>query len=161
MRSPADVLQVTSDVFTALLRARPGFDLPKRKVILAGDFPYDTEEFAVWTGIGMYPGFPGQPVTPYQSATGGFVPLSMMVNVSILRNVPLVDNTGRLPSGDVLNKSSLVIVEDGRALGECFYEAYNANTLAPYQDNLALTGVSFFGPQGGLGETRLTFTIQL
>jgi len=161
VRSPADVLQTTSDVFIALLRARPGFELPKRKVILTGDFPYDTEEFAVWTGIGMYPGFPGQPITPYQSVTGGFVALSMAVNVSLLRNVPLVDNTGRLPSGDVLNKSSLAIAEDGRALGESFYEAYNANTIAPFQDNLALSGVSFFGPQGGIVETRLTFSIQL
>lgn len=160
MRAPGDVLQTTFDVFKALLLARPGFVMPKRQVILAGDFPYDSEEFAVWTGIGMYPGFPGAPTPAYQSATGGYVPLSMAANVSILRKVPLVDNAGRLPEG-ALTKSSLEIATDGQALGEAFYEAYNTNLLAPFQDNLALSGVSFFGPQGGLSESRLTFSIQL
>lgn len=161
MRAPADVLQTTSDVFLSLLKQRADFFIPERRVILAGDLPYDDTQFAVWTGTGMYPGLPGQPLTVYQSATGGYVMLSMAVNVSILRKVPNMDNARRLPLPDQLTKSSLEIAADGQALGEVFYEAYNSNLLAPYQDNIALTGVSFFGPQGGILETRLTFAIQL
>lgn len=161
MRSLRDVLQVTNDTFVAGLKARQGFKLPQRQIIVAGNAVDDCEQLAVWTTTGVYPGFPGSQLNGYQTASGGFVPLSTNVNVSLYRDVPNIDNAGRIPLQDDLTKASLSISDDGQALAEVFWDAYNANLLAPFCDNIAGGSVTFLGPLGGILEARLSFSIQL
>ncbi len=160
MNNGGPILQRIFESFKAKLTDTSGFSVPRRQYIATGEVVDDTEQFVV-QALQTYPGMTGQAVRGYQAASGGVVTHAMDIDVLLVRCVPSLDGTGRPPKDSDLTRAALNSMDDATALSNAFYKSIAENAFVGVCDNVALAGVTWNGPSGGLLRTTLSMSVQL
>lgn len=162
MRDPGAVLARTFDAFIEQFNTLPTDELhlPRQRFWHFGELAWDNEMFAVHADS-IYQGLPGQQTPGYQIATGGIVMYAMDINVVIVREHPNVDNAGRPPMDVDLINAAARGAADAVALTNAYFGSVSDYSLVDQCDTQSFGGITWQGPEGGLGATVLTFSVQL
>lgn len=147
-----DVLQGVLDRVVAIY-ASYGVPLPSRKYWTMGNPAMDCEQLVV-TFIQAYLGMPGDEASQPQKCN---VPRSVVISITVTREIPVVGQTGRTPQPDKIQAASEISAVDSWVLLSSLnmFDQWDDEGYGPG----VIGTVTSMEPQGGLQTINLQVTM--
>lgn len=131
---------------------------PTRYVAPGGVVAYDEEQLTVHVSNL----FPGQPPTAGAAVTDPALTLqSAEFRVTIIRDTPIVDDSGNPPSVDALQASAQEHLNDMRTMMAALEAIRASYQFVTYNIPFSILGVAPYGPEGGVVGTIGTIQVLL
>lgn len=153
----SDLLGVVEDVFTTA-----GIALPDRRYVTFGEVALDCELCVVSITLGRHgtadeassglPSFPGSPFTR-----------SLDMDVWVIRCVPTLtdDEPDKIPTAEALLASAEELTDDAWTLWSGLKQKHTDGSLMSGCTSVFFGDLNPYGPEGGMGGSTLSLSIQL
>jgi hypothetical protein len=151
-----NLANLMQDVLNRVINVYQSYDmpLPARRYWNIATPVVDCEQLVV-SMIQMYVGTPGDEATEPRRCTD---PRSVTLNISVSREVPIVQQNGQPPLADDIQTAAVVAAYDAWILMESINQFDSWATNGPFGMGVIAT-VDSAPPEGGFQTTRMTITM--
>ncbi len=151
-----NLANLMQDVLNRVINVYQSYDmpLPARRYWNIATPVVDCEQLVV-SLIQMYVGTPGDEATEPRRCTD---PRSVTLNISVSREVPIVQQNGQPPLADDIQAAAVVAAYDAWILMESINQFDSWATSGPFGLGVIAT-VDAAPPEGGFQTTRMTITM--
>lgn len=151
-----NLANLMQDVLNRVINVYQSYDmpLPARRYWNIATPVVDCEQLVV-SMIQMYVGTPGDEATEPRRCTD---PRSVTLNISVSREVPIVQQNGQPPLADDIQAAAVVAAYDAWILMESINQFDSWATNGPFGMGVIAT-VDSAPPEGGFQTTRMTITM--